>query len=310
MCAGGGGGGGDGGAAAAAAQESARRAAIKKGTEEVNRIFGGYTRGRDAVAGAPAAGQTYYLEDGTAVTVRPKQVANPAYTQAQQSMRPTQVMPDSAAGNWSMAPYQNSYVPTNVPQMISQDMLYGADGREFGVAGSMPLYGGMESVGGFDDNFYSGLEQKYLDYANPQLQSQYDEARRQAEYELEDRGLTSSTAAGNRWKKLEEQYDKYRTDVASAAKGYAQRTRGDIENARTNLINQVSLTEDPAAAASGAVRVAAQYSEPPAFDPLGQFVFDVGQGLQAESARRGYQPLFGAQLFGKEKKNGSISYVN
>lgn len=299
MC-GGGGGGGDGGAAAAAAAEADRRAKIKEGTAKIDQIFGGYSRGTGAVSGAPAAGATYYLADGTPVT----------YSEVQGNAQPIY---GGAGGRW-LSEQGNTWIPIPDNERPITGYTPGtrrvlmANGQEMDYTGQ-GLYSGMEKVAGFDDGFYSGLENKYLEYANPQLESQYADARRALEYNLEDRGLTSSTAAAERWRKMDEQYNKYRTDVTSAAKAYSQRARGDIENARTNLINQLSLTEDPAAAAAGAVRASAQYSQPPAFDPLGQFVFDVSQGLKQESANRGYEPLFGTRLFNNSGKS-SISYVN
>lgn len=162
---------------------------------------------------------------------------------------------------------------------------------------------------GFDDGFYGAREKAYVDYATPKLDNDYQEALRQMAYALERRGLTGSTAAGNEQKRLEGKFNDYRTDILSAGKSYADRARSDIEGSRSNLVNQLNMTEDPAAAGASAARIAANATQPPAFDPVGTFVFEMSEGMRRASDESGYKPVLPPTLFSRNPTS-SIRYYN
>lgn len=165
------------------------------------------------------------------------------------------------------------------------------------------------AFGQFTPEYYSGIESAYVDYAMPQLERQYQEALKQLAFALERSGIQASTGAGSKQAQMEEQYNKYRTDIASAGRSYADRARQDTESSRAQLMSQLSATEDPAAAATGAARFAETASRPPTFDPIGSFVFDVAQEMKQKSDQSGYKPLVGTQLF-QSKNPATVTYRN
>lgn len=159
---------------------------------------------------------------------------------------------------------------------------------------------------GFNPEFFGARESAYQNYAAPQLDDQYAEAKRQLAYALERKGLSASTAAADQQRKLGEQYAKYRTDIVNNGKSFAQKSQGDIENARSTLLSQLTATEDPAAVSAQALRLAQEKSAPPTFDPLGAFVFNISQGLANQNAAQGYGGLVKSPLF--QGAGGSVSY--
>lgn len=152
---------------------------------------------------------------------------------------------------------------------------------------------------GFDDNFYSNIAKSYTDYANPQLDTQYQQALKNLTYALARSGLSSSTAAGTEQANLDKQYDQYRTDVASEGQSEADRARSNNANTRNTLVDQLISTNDQAGAGAQAVSAAGMASKPPTFSPVGNFAFQMAQGLQNQSAQSGYNPLLSPYLFGQ-----------
>lgn len=295
MC---GGGGGDGGAGAAAEAEKKRQAKINAGTAAIDRIFNGYDTGINPINANPDYAKTYYLTDGTPVTVLNREIANPNYTAPldNNSMSLSNAVRRERVGKSS-----------TVPRMIRQDQLF-SGGKQVGVFGKDAIFGDVTHKAGFDNNYYGGIEKAYTDYASPQLDDQKTEALRQLGYALDRRGLSASSAAGSEQAKLEKQYAKYKTDIASGAKGYADKARSDNEATRGTLISQLVATENPGAVETSALRYTAAQSRPPSFDPVGQFVFNVSEGLKQQSDNNGGRPLFDPLNYGASS-GGNVSYV-
>lgn len=166
-----------------------------------------------------------------------------------------------------------------------------------------------QAFAGFNPDFYTGQSTAYSNYALPQLDTQYADAKKQLAFALERSGLSASTAGADQQRKLEEQYAGYKTDVANNATNYAQKSQSDIENSRANLISQLNATEDPTAASTNALRIAQEQTAPPAFDPVGQFAFNISQGLANQNANQGYTGLLKSPLFQSNGAgSGSVSY--
>lgn len=160
---------------------------------------------------------------------------------------------------------------------------------------------------GFTPEYYGGIEKAYTDYAQPELERQYQDALRALTFALARKGLSSSTAAGTEQQRMEQQFGKYRTDILSAGKSYSDRARSDVESSRGNLVNQLVATEDPVSAGQSALRFAQAKTAPPSFDPIGKFVFDISEGLRGETVKNDGRPLFQPLVFGSNP-GSSISY--
>ncbi len=177
---------------------------------------------------------------------------------------------------------------------------------------------GMKNIdnafSGFDDNFYNNIAKQYTDYANPQLDTQYQQALKQLTYALARSGISSSSAAGAEQTNLDKQYNQYRTDVASQGQQEEAAARSNNSNTRNTLVNQLINTQDQAGAGAQATSDAALASKPPTFSPVGNFAFQMSQGLQNQSAQNGYNPLLSPYLFGQPSSTaggssgGNVTY--
>lgn len=288
-----GGGGGDGGAAAAAAQEKKRQENIRKGTFEISKIFDGAQIG-DQLADLTAAkrGDTLYMADGTPIVLDFQRIKNPEYSK------------------------DNKDVEKRIEQWGYRD----EDDREFHSVAPDQIYSNTKSTGegGFGDKFYQGLEKSYMDFANPELERQFNDARKQLIFALGRSGTLASSSAAQRQSQLEQERARYQTDIVNRARSYSNSARSDVEDARDNLIAQLTATEDPSAAAQGAVQRASVLSRPPAFDPIGEFAFQAAQGLNSYlGPQNGYNGVLRSPLFqnsggggGRGGNSGSVRYNN
>ena len=260
MC--GGGGGDDGGAAE---REEARQRSIQQGYAQIEKIFGGFDRGVGDVSEVSDDGQ-YYTEDGQQASIGYQSVANPAY----------------------QAPsYQNFFRPTQ-PETIQQRGIF-SDGKYLGAIGSQDLFSGVESVQGFDDDFYNQRSQDYVDYATPQLNNQYEDANKQLTFALSRNGTLDSSSAVDQRSNLLEDYNTQKTQIADQGLGYANDARSSVAGARSDLVALNASLADPTAIANEAQNRLSSLQQKQSFTPLAPLFQNVGEGLatQADLERRG-----------------------
>lgn len=162
----------------------------------------------------------------------------------------------------------------------------------------------------FNPDYYSGIENSYIQMANPQLDDSYSNAKKQLVYALSRTGNLNSNTAVEMQRKLEAELEKNRRDIINAARGYSSRAKSDIANTRTDLLSQLTATENPSAVANQAMLRAEQASQMPAFDPIGNFTFNTLNELQNQSnAQTGYRGYVNSpKATSATGSNGSVSY--
>jgi len=164
----------------------------------------------------------------------------------------------------------------------------------------------------FNDDFWAGRQKAYTDYASPYLNDQFADAKKNLIYALSRSGLLSSSIAGDRQRKLNEEYGKYKADVVNQGKSYVQKGRQDLESTRSNLLSQLTATENPESAATAAQSQALLLQQDPSFDPIGQFLFTAADGLEDNANRatgyRGYAS--GPSSFINSGSSRSVRYNN
>lgn len=133
----------------------------------------------------------------------------------------------------------------------------------------------------FDDGFYGQREGAFLDYATPQLDRQFQDAREALIYALADAGTLTSSPAASRLSDLERQYSENKLRVADEARAYVSGLRSDVENARQNVTQNVLASADVGLAEQLAGRQAQALSVAPTFSPLAQLFANVTAGLGA-----------------------------
>lgn len=233
----------------ARADEEERQARIREGTDRINQTFNGTLAGVNPAAAYDPT-QTYY----------------------------------TASGEVYRPPSSDYREPTSTEKMFGVtrgDPGSGANPNDLLAKGQ--LFTGTQQQGGFDDNFYNARRQAYLDYANPQLQRQYEDAVKQLTFALGRNGLLDSTVRADREGKLQTEYDTQRQGIADKALDYENQARNQVEQARQNLISTLNVTGDASGAANSAITQAKNLQAPPAFDPLASLFEDATAGLATQA---------------------------
>jgi hypothetical protein len=286
-------GGGDGGAAQARADEQARQEKIRQGTQNINNIFDGYEKVYGDQLVDPASlvdGQTYYLADGTEYSYR----------------KPVEA---------TTKPYKNEPVRTSQGYV---DPAVGQSNGGFGSAGAVNVPGQLYATrksdrvnGQFDDGFYTGRRQAYLDYATPQLNDQYAEAQKQLTFALDRSGMLDSSVRAQKEAELEKLYDTNRRAVADQGLTYENQARTNVEDARAGLVQTLNATGDAEGAASAAIARSKALSAADSYSPLGQLFNTFTSGLSTQAgleraaaySNGAVQPAYNTGLFGAKRNS-------
>lgn len=156
---------------------------------------------------------------------------------------------------------------------------------------------------GFDDNFFNQLSNNYQSYAKPQLDDQYDQAKKDITYALARKGTLNSSVAGDEFGQLAKQYATNQTSIAGTGADYANNARRSVAADKSDVTNQLISTGDPDAASASALSSAKVLGMPPSFSPLGNLFTNVSalaaqKKLASDGASVGGYGNVGAQLFG------------
>jgi hypothetical protein len=138
----------------------------------------------------------------------------------------------------------------------------------------------------FDDSFYNGQSQAYLDFAMPQINQQYDNAYRGLVFALARQGIGGSSEGNRRYGNLSQDYGLQRQGAVDRSRTVAQDSRRAIEDARSGVIQDLYATADPAAAAQAATSRAQYLSTPASFSPVGTLFANALDGLNTYQAYR------------------------
>lgn len=155
----------------------------------------------------------------------------------------------------------------------------------------------------FNDGFYQGRRQSYLNYAKPQLEQQYGDALKELTFALDRAGTTNSSIRAEKMGDLQRLYDTNTRSVSDTALNFENEARNNVERARGDLISQLNASADVSSAVTGANNRAAALSAPPGYSPLGQLfaAFTGGLGAQAQAERTaaltGAKPRYNTGLF-------------
>lgn len=169
---------------------------------------------------------------------------------------------------------------------------------------------GTERVNGifdtnFNDNFFGGRKQSFLDYATPQLEDQRAAAEKELTYSLARAGTLDSSIRANKFGELQKLYDTNKQQIADKALGYETEARTNAENARSNLLTTLNATGDAEGASNSALSRAAALSAPEAYSPLSQLFASFTQTLGTQAAQEkaaamsggSYTPKYNTGLF-------------
>jgi hypothetical protein len=147
------------------------------------------------------------------------------------------------------------------------------------------------AFGQFDDGFYNTRQQSYMDYALPQLDTQYQDAIRGLTASLARSGNLNSSLRGEQMANLQSQYDQQKLSIADQARSYGDQARSAVEQARARLMESNANLADPGQIRTQAAAEASGISANPTYQSLGQLL----SGISADVTSAG----------GVAKKTGS-----
>lgn len=263
----GGGGGKNGGsnkeAAQARADEEDRQKSIRGGTARINGIFDGVGANPLAAGSTIDPSATYYDANGA--------VFDPSGRMAK------------LGGNKGGNPLSGDQGGGNDADLRRQALA--------AAAGEGQLFGGRS--GGFNDDFFAGRRNAFLDYANPQLQQQYGDAQKQLTFSLARSGNLDSSARAQQEAKLGDLYSQRSREIGDQALQQETTARNAVEDARGNLITTLNATGDAEGAANSAIARASALSQQPAFDPIGNLFVDFTSTLGQQAAQERAEAISG-----------------
>jgi len=163
---------------------------------------------------------------------------------------------------------------------------------------------GMEKINKtfeqFDDSFFGGRRKAYLDFAMPQLDEQYGKAKEALTFSLARGPGLASSAAADKAADLRREFDRNRQSILDEGLNVENAARTDLENQRSDLVNQLNVTADPEAAAGAALARGQLMASQPTFSPLGNLFANTTAVLaQASEAERRRPGSTGVTLFGR-----------
>jgi hypothetical protein len=127
----------------------------------------------------------------------------------------------------------------------------------------------QQAYQGFTPQFYQGVEQNYINQAEPQLNQQYQQQGKNLNFSLANQGITNSSAGQNLGTSLGQAFNQQQQGVVNSAQGAAQQVQQNVANQQAQLYNELGSSYNPTTAAENAANLAAQTAAPSVFPPLG-----------------------------------------
>lgn len=162
---------------------------------------------------------------------------------------------------------------------------------------------------GFNDDFYSGYQQDYLNYYNPQLDDQYNDARKRLTLQLARTGNLTSSAGANQQRDLTELYNQRQTSITNDALNAVNSLKSNIDSRKSQLYADNRAAADPGNAAAAAASAATQLQPTPPSSPLADtfadFFTNIGNATAIYNQTQPYREGQGVQSFGSNKVNPS-----
>lgn len=168
--------------------------------------------------------------------------------------------------------------------------------------------------GQFNDDFFDGQRQRYVDYAMPQVDDQRNKANKELVFAMDRAGQLEGSARADLSGELQKRYELQNQKVRDDGLAFGTQSRTQVEGARGDLVSMLNATGDAEGAANSAVARASALSQPAAYSPLTNLFADftgaLGTQAAAERARAagGPAPTYNTGLFGP--RAGSTAVTN
>jgi len=131
------------------------------------------------------------------------------------------------------------------------------------------------------DPLWDQQREAYVDYAMPQVEDEYGDASGELTYALARQGQSQSSLAGDRRSKLRRDYNLRQQEVADKGRGYANQAKQNIADQKQSMLQMLTTTADPGAAATAARSAVSAMRDTPSFSPIGPLFQSATQGMAA-----------------------------
>ena len=121
----------------------------------------------------------------------------------------------------------------------------------------------------FDDPYFTGYQNAYKGYYNPQVDTQYHDAEGTLESGLARNGIDNSSIAASQIGRLFGDYSDQKAAIGNQAVDASNKLRSDVSNEKSNLYALNSASADPAQANTQALAASTALVAPQTFSPLG-----------------------------------------
>ena len=125
-----------------------------------------------------------------------------------------------------------------------------------------------ETFNQFDEPYFQDVGKSVTDYYNPQLDDQYENARKQLIYNFARKGTLDSSAAGETNADARKEYDRQRVRICSQAQDRVSQSKSDVERNRSDLYALNLAAADPNAISSASASRAASIQPAQNLSPL------------------------------------------
>lgn len=152
---------------------------------------------------------------------------------------------------------------------------------------------------GFTPDFFNQRSQDYINFAMPELQSQYGDNFRSIMYNMANRGLTRSSVADQAKSDLNVTAGKAAQQIADTGRSQAQQLQRDVENSRQSAIEMLHQSANPGEAVQSAISSASQFRTPSSFAPLSNMFSNLANQYymnQVLSQYRGGVPAYSVNM--------------
>lgn len=143
---------------------------------------------------------------------------------------------------------------------------------------------------GFTPAFYKGVGDAYQNFAEPQLQQQYQSTANQLGFKLANQGLDKSSQGRFLNNQLQNTMSQGQTQIGQDAVSQENSLKQQVGNSQANLVAQASSSNNPGNVGASALGVAQGFTNPSSFAPIGQAFNQFG----SQYLNNQYNQLYGA----------------
>jgi hypothetical protein len=142
----------------------------------------------------------------------------------------------------------------------------------------------------FDDSFYQKRAEDFKAFAAPEAERQYKDANRDLLFNLARSGNLASSERARQMSVVDRERDMAAMRIADKGQEYANQARQQVEQNRTDLINQTMASGDDTLAANQARQRVGMLNTSPAFEGLGSLFETTGGIIKSTRNVEAYQP--------------------